>query len=336
MRRDLFIVLLLLAGAAQADDTPSVLVKTTLPHRGQVPDVLVAYGTAAPALDGGMTLSLPQEGRVLGIAVTPGEQVRKGDRLIAFGASAAVSSSYQQAVSALTLARTQRTHTAQLLAQQLATRDQLAQAEKALADAQSSLDALRREGAGQAKQDLAAPFDGIVASIPVAAGDRTQPNAPLLTLTRLDGLVVTVGIEPADRARVAAGQTVQLQPLAGGADLAGHVIRIDGVLNVKTRMVDADIAVPVGAALSGEAFRAAITIGAFTGWLVPHTAVLTDATGAYVFQVDAGKAVRVDVVVTGKAGDTDVLTGTLDPARKLVVDGNYQLDNGAAVREGDH
>ena len=313
-----------------------MLVKTTLPHRGQVPDVLVAYGTAAPALDGGMTLSLPQEGRVLGIAVTPGEQVRKGDRLISFGASAAVSSTYQQAVSALTLARTQRTHIAQLLAQQLATRDQLAQAEKALADAQSALDALRREGAGQAKQDLVAPFDGIVAIIPVAVGDRTQPNAPLLTLTRLDGLVVTVGIEPAERARVAAGQTVQLQPLAGGADLAGHVIRVDGVLNVKTRMVDADIAVPVGAVLSGEAFRAAITVGAFTGWLVPHAAVLTDATGAYVFQVDAGKAVRVDVAVAGRSDDTDVLTGTLDPAHKLVVDGNYQLDNGAAVREDDH
>lgn len=333
MRRGLFIVVLLLAGAARADDTASVLVKTTLPHRGQVPDVLVAYGTAAPALDGGMTLSLPQEGRVLGIAVTPGEQVRKGDRLIAFGASAAVSSTYQQAVSALTLARTERTHIAQLLAQQLATRDQLAQAEKALADAQSALDALRREGAGQAKQDLVAPFDGIVASIPVTVGDRTQPNAPLLTLTRLDGLVVTVGIEPAERTRVAAGQQVQLQPLAGGADLTGHVIRVDGVLNAKTRMVDADIAVPVGAVLSGEAFRAAITVGAFTGWLVPHAAVLIDATGAYVFQIDAGKAVRVGLAVTGQAGGTDVVTGSLDPARKLVVDGNYQLDNGAAVRE---
>ena len=336
MRRHILIAVLLLASAARADDTQSVLVKTALPQRGQLSNVLVAYGTAAPALDGGMTLSLPQEGRVLGIAVTPGEQVRKGDRLISFGASAAVSSTYQQALSALTLTRTERGHIAQLLAQQLATRDQLAQAEKALADAQSALDALRREGAGQAKQDLVAPFDGIVASIPVAVGDRTQPNAPLLTLTRLDGLVVTVGIEPAERARVAAGQKVQLQPMAGGADLDGHVIRVDGILNAKTRMVDADIAVPIGAVLSGEAFRAAITVGALTGWLVPHEAVLTDATGAYVFQVDAGKAVRVDVAVAGRSDDTDVLTGTLDPAHKLVVDGNYQLDDGAAVRDGDH
>ena len=155
MRRAwLLLVALSLSLPARADEPASVLVKTEMPKRGSLPDVLVAYGTAGPALNGGMTLSLPQEGRVLGISVTPGEQVHQGDRLITFGASAAASSTYQQAVSALTLARTQRAHTAQLLGQQLATRDQLAQADKALSDAQSALDALRREGAGPATQDL--------------------------------------------------------------------------------------------------------------------------------------------------------------------------------------
>ena len=47
-----------------------------------VPDLVTAYGTAAPALDGGMTLSLQQDGRVLAIAVTPGETVHAGERLL--------------------------------------------------------------------------------------------------------------------------------------------------------------------------------------------------------------------------------------------------------------
>jgi membrane fusion protein, multidrug efflux system len=329
----LLLATLAVSSPAWAGDSGSVQVATQTPRRGSVPDVRVAYGTAVPALDGGMTLSLPREGRILAIAVTPGERVRQGGKLIAFGASAAASSTYQQAVSALALARTQRAHIAQLLAQQLATRDQLAQADKALSDAQSALDAMRREGAGQAQEDLLAPFDGIIATVPVAVGDRLQPNVPLLTLTRLDGLVVTVGVEPAERARVAPGQLVRLQPLAGGAALDGHVLRIDGVLNGKTRLVDADISIPAGAVLSGEAFRAAITIGQFTGWLVPHTAVLTDEQGAYVFQVKGDKAVRVAVQVTGQTGDTDVVDGKLDPGRKLVTEGNYQLDDGATVRE---
>ena len=127
-------------------------VQTVAPRAGVVPDLVTAYGSAAPALDGGMTLSLQQDGRVLAIAVTPGETVHAGERLLDFGASAAAVATYQQAVSALTAARQQRAHTAQLLGQQLATRDQLAQADKAVADAQSTLDALHREGADRRRR----------------------------------------------------------------------------------------------------------------------------------------------------------------------------------------
>ena len=176
--------------------------QTEAPQAGAVPDLITAYGSAAPALDGGMTLSLQQDGRVLAIAVTPGETVRSGERLLDFGASPAAISTYQQAESALAVARSQRAHVAQLLGQQLATRDQLAQADKAVGDAQAALDALQREGADNPTQTLTAPFDGIVATVPVAQGDRVQPGAALLTLTRLDGLVVTIGIDPGDRNRV--------------------------------------------------------------------------------------------------------------------------------------
>lgn len=323
-----------LAFAAQADDAASVLVQTEAPTRGSVPDVIPAYGSAAPALDGGMTLSVQQDGRVLAIAVTPGEIVRSGERLIDFGASAASSSTYQRAVSALALARTQRAHTAQLLTQQLATRDQLAQADKAVADAQAVLDALQREGAGRPAQTLTAPFDGIVATIPITQGERVQPSAPLLTLTHLDGLVVTIGIEPGDRNRVRPGQKVRLDPLAGGTPIEGQVLKVDGVLNPKTRLIDADVSVPKGAVISGEAFRADITVGELQGWIVPHDAVLTDANGAYVFQVLGSKAARVDVSVVRTVGETDVIEGPLVPQHRLVVQGNYQLLNGATVREG--
>jgi RND family efflux transporter MFP subunit len=321
------------AAVAHADEPASVAVQTEAPRKGAVPDILVAYGTAAPALDGGMTISLQQDGQVMAIAVTPGESVQAGQRLLEFGASASASSTYRQAVSALALARTQRAHTAQLLDQRLATRDQLAQADKSVSDAQATLDALRREGAGSAEQALTAPFDGIVATIPVAQGDRVAAGTPLLTLTRRDGLVVTVGIEPADHARVRPGQPVTLQALDGGPPLTGQVLRVDAALNPKTRLLDADISVPTGAVISGEAFRAGIQVGQLLGWVVPHDAVLSDAKGDYVFQVNAGKAARVDVKLAGNAGTADVVDGPIDAGRKLVVQGNYQLDDGTVVHD---
>ena len=242
----MLLLLLALAIRPAAADESSVAVQTQPVRRGTVPALAVAYGTATPAIDGGMTLSLQQEGRVTNLAVTPGEAVHTGDRLMDFGVSAAASSLYTQAVTALDLAKTQRAHAAQLLAQQLATRDQLAQADKGLRDAQPALDALRRGGGGKPVQILTAPFDGIVSSIAVAQGDRLQPGAPLMVLTRLDGLVVTVGLDPAERAQVQIGAPASLQRLTGGPVLSGQVARIDAVVNAKTRLVDADITIPPG------------------------------------------------------------------------------------------
>jgi RND family efflux transporter MFP subunit len=326
------LILAVLTGSALADEAASVAVETVVPGAGVAPDLVTAYGTAAPALDGGMTLSLQQDGRVLAIAVTPGETVRAGERLLDFGASAAAVSTYQQAVSALTAARQQRAHTAQLLGQQLATRDQLAQADKAVADAQSTLDALHREGADRPSQTLEAPFDGIIATIPVAQGDHVQPGTTLMTITRLDGLVVTVGIDPGERVRVHQSEPVHLVPLTGGPELDGQVLRLDGMLNPRTRLVDADVSVPAGSVISGAAFRAEIKVGELSGWIVPHDAVLTDANGSYVFQVVGTTAARVNVTVAGPAGGDDVVQGPLDPQRPIVVQGNYQLADKSPVR----
>ncbi len=319
---------------ALAADAPSVLVQTIAPKKGVLADTIVAYGTAAAAADGSLTLSIPSDGRVMAIAVTPGEAVQAGARLLDFAASATAVSAYQQAKTALALARQQRQHTAQLLSQQLATRDQLAQAEKAVIDATAALSALQQQGSNRPLQSVTAPFDAIVTAIPVASGDRVPPGAALVTLAREDALVVTAGIQPADRARVLPGAPAALDALSGSGRADGQVVRTDSMLNAKSRLVNVLIGKATGL-LSGEVYRAVITVGEFHGWLLPRDAVLTDAKGAYVFQVADGKANRVDVTLIGSVGGTTVVEGPLDPAQQLVVAGNYQLSPGIAVRQGN-
>jgi hypothetical protein len=63
--------------------------------------------------------------------------------------------------------------------------------------------------------------------------------------------------------------------------------------------------------------------------------VLIDRDGAYVFQVAKGAAVRVAVKLLGSDDTTSVVDGRVDPGRPLVTQGNYQLSDGMAVREGD-
>lgn len=335
MRRLLLVAASLLLAAASTQAPPSVQVTTEMPRQGELPDILTAYGTAVPAADGMQTLSVQQAGHVTALAVTPGEAVRQGQKLLDFALSAAAASAYRQARNALELAHTQQAHTAQLLTQHLATRDQVAQADKAVADAASALAALLHEGGDQPAQTLTAPFDGVVDGIPVTQGERVAAGAPLVRLMRTGGLVVTVGIEPAAMARVQVGQAVKLTPLMGGKAVEGHVLRLDGMLDPRSRLVDADIAVPAGTLLPGTPWRADITVGTFQGWLVPRDAVLTDKQGPALYQVANGKAVRVGVRILGTPSNIDVVAGPLDLARPLVTQGNYQLSDGTAVREAE-
>ena len=311
---------------------PSVLVTTQRIARGSVPATVTAFGTTGPSVTGTVTLSVPQPGQVIGLAATPGAAVRAGQPLVTFATAPSSRSSFQQAATALAAARQQRATTAQLLTQQLATKDQLVQAEKAVADAAAAVAALRADGADRATRSLTAPFAGIVTAVSVAQGDRTQPGAPLVTVARTGGLVVTVGIDPSERPRLSPGQAATLQRLSGGAPIAGRVIRIDSALNAKTRMVDVDLSFPAGVLLPGEAMRVAIEVGQVSGWVVPHRAVVTANGPPRIFQVLGGKAKAVPVSLALSSTSTDVVEGPIDPVRPLIVDGAYQVSDGDVVR----
>jgi RND family efflux transporter MFP subunit len=327
------------AYAEEPEEAGSVLVTTQAPVHGSLPDIVVAYGSATPASSGATTLSLPAEGRITQIEVTAGEAVHAGQTLLRFALAPAASARHSQALSALELAREEQATAQRLLARQLATKDQAAQAAKAVSDAESSLAAIEAEDGGAVVQLLRAPFNGVISAMAIAQGERVTAGAALLTLTSEGGLVVTVGVEPALRHQLRIGAPAQLRSLAAGEpSLHGAVIRIDRVLNAKTRLVDVDLR-PVPAAagelLEGAPYRATIETGSLQGWIVPRDAVLGDERGTYVFQVAGDKAVRVPVKRLGGNEDQSVVDGPIDARRPLVTAGNYQLSDGAAVRTAE-
>ena len=67
---------------------------------------------------------------------------------------------------------------------------------------------------------------------------------------------------------------------------------------------------------------------------MPHAAVLNDEHGDYLFQVDGGKAVRVDVTELGAKGGEDAVSGKLDGERPVVVDGAAQVGPGRCCKDG--
>ncbi|WCT72208.1 efflux RND transporter periplasmic adaptor subunit [Sphingomonas naphthae] len=329
--------LLLLGGCGQSNTAappePSTLVTVEMPRQGSRPLQIMAYGSIGPARDGGSdTVSMAQPGQVTDLMVTPGAPVRRGQPLLRFTLSPTALGAYQQAATALEAARTQRATTARLFGQQLATRDQVAASDKAVSDAQTALAALRKEGAGAAEQIVRAPYDGIVTTIAATQGDRTAAGQALLTIASGRKLVATVGVPSADVARMKAGQSADVTPLAGGGTLAATVTRVGATLNPRTRLIDVDLGVAPGVAVNGEAVRAAIRTGAASGWVVPHRAVVTASGQPHLLQVVNGKAAAVPVSILSTGSDADVVAGPVHRHRPIIIDGAYQVGAGGAVR----
>lgn len=315
----------------------SVLVTTTTPRFGQAPDIVEAFGAATPSADGIQTLSLTEDGRVGKLLTSAGEAVQSGEPLLEWHQSAAARQSWKQACTALTLAQQQQKHAALLLSRHLATRDQLDQTDKAVADAQAIVTALRRGGADRPSRLLVSPFDGMVLTLPIAPGQQVTAGTPLASLAKAASIVVTVGVDPVRRPALRVGEAATVTPLAGGAAVAGMVLRFDSVLDPRTRLFLVDLSVPPGSVLPGVDYRAEITVGALQGWVVPHAAVQQDESGLFLFQAQGTKAMRVPVAVlgirSGSAGDIDIVSGPVMPSHPIVLDGAYQLFDGAVLRQ---
>ena len=123
--------------AAQAEPTARVglaVARQAVLHRH-----VVGYGTVSPDPNYVTTLALPREGIIAAVAVRAGQIVKVGDPIATVETAPAAAATYQQAELAVAFAAQDLAHTKALYGQQLATRSQLASAEKAYADAKAQL-----------------------------------------------------------------------------------------------------------------------------------------------------------------------------------------------------
>lgn len=326
-------VLLLANSMAYAADTPSVRVETVAMKQQQMTDTVSGYGIVSPDTRSLETISLPRPGQIVKLLVSPGQTVKKGSALLQFGTGADAAMNYQQARQAVDFAMSEATRIGQLVAQQLATQSQLATANKALADAEAVLHTQESIGAGRALEQVAAPFDGIVMSVQAAQGDRLVAGAPLLQLARASGQRVLLGVEPDDARRVRPGMPVSVVPVfSSETRVQGRIAQVFGMINPQTQLVDVLVKVAGGGVMPGTRVRAEIGVARQSAWVVPRSAVLQDANGAYLFQVAHGKARRVKVQTGLERNGLIAVQGPLDTGLAVVRLGNYELADGMAVR----
>lgn len=323
------------SGNPNAEAQPPTEVNTVMPARQTFHARISAFGQLAADSRTALSLSLPQPGQVVATDVLAGRRVKRGAVLLKFEIDPAARNAYLQAQNALTVAREGLKRTERLHAQKLATNAQLDAARQGLLDAEAALAAQAKLGGAQAVTTLRAPADGVVTALLIQPGQRVTAGTTLIQFAPASALAAQLGIDPEAAAGVRVGMPVTIHPVyaaSGTAPLHGTIAMVGDAVNPQTHLVDA-VATLAGhpQLAAGSALSATIDTTSFKAWAVPRDALQSDAQGSYLFQIEHGKARRVDVKVLAPDGSPVGVAGALDPRAPVITLGSYEVDNGDAV-----
>ncbi|HKU78928.1 MAG TPA: efflux RND transporter periplasmic adaptor subunit [Rhodanobacteraceae bacterium] len=324
------------AGAPEAETQPAVQVRSAMPKMQVFHANIAAFGQLTAGTRNALTLTLPQAGQITAIETIAGQRVKRGAPLLELETDPATRSAYLPARSALKIARGELARTKHLRSENLATNAQLDAARKALADAQATLGAQAKLGGAQATSTLRAPTDGVVTALAVQRGERVAAGAALLQLAPTSAMEAQLGIDPGALADVRAGMPVTLMPVYAGHDappLHGTVAMVGDAVDPQSHMVtviatlDSRVSFPAGTALSGS-----IVAKPFKAWAIPRNALQNDKQGDFVYQIEHGRARRVDVAVLAPDGSPVGVEGALDARAPVITLGSYEISEGDPVR----
>ncbi len=337
MTRTLAVLMLLLAAPALwAAGGPSVQVRVAPVAKHRLTDTITAFGPVRPDPEAQTTMDASYTAFVQRVYVTLGQPVHKGDALLQLRTAPSARATYLSAQASVRYARLQLQRKQRLLHEKLATHSDVDAARKALVTAKAAFAAQQELGTGKLTRIIRAPFTGIVSQLPVKPGNEVQVGTQLFQLARRDRLEVALGVEPDEEQRVHAGQQVRVTPLFGnGEGVHTKVSQVNAVVDPSTRLVDVIVRLTGAQArpfLPGMRVQGTLTLQVRNVLAVPRTAVLHDSKGDYLFVVRAGKARRVNVRTGLENGGLIGVQGDLQAGDRVVVQGNYELSDGMAVR----
>lgn len=320
------------AGEAGGEASAQVRVEAVQP--GAMARHVDAYGVVGFPPELQHTLNAAAESRVAQVLVSAGESVVAGQRLMQLQPSASTAVDLAKARTDAAFAASELARVERLRSQQLATNAELAAARQAQANAQAALGGLQQM-IGNSNGLIVASQAGVVASVDAQQGDIVAAGAAVIHLADRRALRVRVGVEPTDLAQMSEGQTVSITAVYDPSVTAtGRVSKLVSQVDPQTKLgqalVDLDGA---SGLLPGATVRAAIEIERHVGALsVPRSAVLQDESGKpYAYVVAGGKAARVELKTGQDDGKrVEVLEG-LKAGQQVVVEGNYELEDGMAV-----
>lgn len=330
--------------AVPSDNTNAQTVTVVVPGRITVQGSVTASGVIAARRD--LPVGIAGEGgRVVQVLVDAGSWVSKGQVLAVVDrsvqteqiASQAATVEVQQANARLAQSKLDRS--LKLVAngfisnadieQLVATRD------AALAQVRVARAALGELRASAARLNIVAPEAGLVLTRQVEPGQIVGAASGTLFRIARDGeLEMQARLSESNLARMALGDPADVTPVGTTTHFTGHVWQLAPVIDPTSRQGIARIALPFDKALRPGGFATAtLRSGATTAPVLPESAILSDANGAYVYVVNPANKVERRAVATGDVTPAGiaVLKGLTGSERIVLRAGGF-LNSGDKVK----
>ena len=314
----------------QGEPTATATITTAPIRSGVLQDVTTVFGVVQADPGASRTLAAPRAVIVDEVLARPGQVVTAGEPLAVIESQPAAALAYKQAADAAAAARNDLARVQRLFDAHLAASDQLIQAKKTAADADSAVVAQQRQGVG--RQTLTAGAPAVVVSVSAAPGDHIARDTAIMVLAKQGALSAKLGIEPSGGGALAAGDAVTIRPTVGGAPIASRLAMVGRAIDPTTRLAPAVVPLPGASLPVGAAVQADVVTGSHPGLSAPRGAVVFDETGAHVFVIAGGKAERVFVTAGRDHGDAIEIAGPIKAGQLVAVAGAYELQDGMAVK----
>ena len=322
--------------AAASDDSNAQTVTVIVPGRITVQGMVTASGVLAARRD--LPVGIAGEGgRVVQVLVDAGSWVGKGQVLAVVDRSVQAQQIASQAATVevqeanARLAQSKLDRSLKLVSngfisnadieQLVATRD------AAIAQVRVARAALAELRASAARLNIVAPEAGLVLTRQVEPGQIVGAASGTLFRIARDGeLEMQARLSESNLARMALGDPADVTPVGTTTHFTGHVWQLAPVIDPTSRQGIARIALPFDKALRPGGFATAtLRSGSTTAPVLPESAILSDANGAYVYVVTTANKVERRAVATGDVTPEGiaVLTGLTGTERIVLRAGGF-------------
>ncbi|MBZ9677480.1 efflux RND transporter periplasmic adaptor subunit [Mesorhizobium sp. ES1-1] len=315
--------------AGKSDGNRQVNVVVLPAASAVINDRLQAIGTGRA--DASVTVNPYSAGRLAELRVESGSHVDKG-QIIATLDSETETIAQDRAKLALQDAQAKLERVRSLRASNAATPVAVADAELVLAGANL---ALQDAELALQRRSILAPIAGTVGILPISAGNYVTSQSAIATLDDRSSILVDFLVPERFAAAVKVGAQLSATPIANPSNIyTGTVSAIDNRIDEKSRtlLVKAKIANPADSLRAGMSFGITMKFPGQTYPAVSPLAILWGSDGAYVWQVEDGKARRVPVRIIQRNTETVLIDAQIDSGDMVVTEGTQSVSEGGAVR----